>query len=41
MSEVEQVMFYEQVRFNTDLFRFEYDRDGKARMSAPVIAVFD
>ena len=41
VAEVDNIMFYEQVRFNTDQFRFDYERDGKARMKAPVITVFD
>jgi len=41
VAEVESVMFYEKVRFDTDEFRFVYDRDGKAKLKAPVKVVFD
>ncbi len=41
VAEVDNIMFYELVRFNTDNFRFRYDRDGKARLGTAIITVFD
>ena len=40
-DEVERVEFYEQVRFNTDEFSISYQKPGLAKMTAPVIVVFD
>jgi hypothetical protein len=41
VAEVDQVMFYEQVRFDTDRFTLRYPRIGLAELRAPVKAVFD
>ncbi|KKK66080.1 hypothetical protein LCGC14_2967700, partial [marine sediment metagenome] len=41
VAEVEKVEFYELVRFATDRFTIRYSRDGLAKMTAPVVVVFD
>ena len=41
VAEVEKIEFYELVRFNTDRFIIRYSRDGVAKLTAPVIVVFD
>jgi len=41
VAEVEKVEFYEKVRFNTDNFSLRYSRDGVAKLTAPVVVVFD
>lgn len=41
VSEIANIEFYQQVRFDTDEFRINYDRVGLARMTAPCKVVFD
>lgn len=41
VDEISKVEFYEQVRFDSDDFRFSMDRPGNVRMFAPVTTVFD
>ena len=41
VAEVDRVEFYEKVRFNTDNFSLRYSRDGVAKLTAPVVVVFD
>jgi len=41
VAEISRVMFYELVRFDTDVFSLVYPRIGLAEMYAPVRAVFD
>ena len=41
VDEISKIEFYEQVRFDTDDFRFTMERPGNVRMFAPVTTVFD
>ena len=41
VAEVDNVQFYELVRFSSDTFQIKYDRVGLAHMQAAVKAVFD
>ena len=41
VSEIDRIMFYELVRFDTDEFRLEYPRIGLCTVTAPVRAVYD